>query len=215
MQRSQSIGTSNCVGDGPWWGATRALTRGGHSVAGALAVLLALSGCTILGGEQPSELRTSATAEYGLGHINNDEPVLLVGTTTWCVTQGPVRLTNVEWTEAKDLDITGFAVVNQQAGEDRIGTEAGKLAAAGLSATSVDLTSPCTPPRPGESAMISYVVLEVRSRDVQRVTTGKGLLAHWQDQQGQDGEMLEPLTVIFCPAGSQTCDDTSPLSPPT
>lgn len=182
-----------------------------RSAQTALAAFFLCISSAACDGAPSSVLRTTALAPYGLGHINNANPYLLVGTTAWCVTGGPVRLTTLEWKEGRGLEITAFAVVNQKAGDDRIGTEPGQLASAGLVPSNREVTTSCTPARPGDPAMISYVVLELNSGNLETVTHGRGLVAQWQDSQGRKGMLTEDLSIIFCPSDSQDCDDSKIL----
>lgn len=187
-------------------------TIGQRSAAGragvVLSTLLLASGCSVVGGSS-TELRPVATNPYGLGHVDDGEETLLVGTAPWCVSKGSVRLVGLAWEDGGGVDIADFAVVNQPASADRIGSDRGELSAVGLSGADRVVTTPCTAVPQDGPVMISYLVLALRTTDPTHITYGKRLVARWEDDDGRTGQAVDDLSIVFCPRGSPTCDDDS------
>lgn len=211
-----------------YWAIARGLARGirgtatlsavgkarGGPAGGAvlIAAVMLVAGCGVIGGPS-TQVQLSGTNASGVGHVDDGASTLLVGTSPMCVTGGPARLTNVEWDHGEGVNITGFAVVNQRAGQDRIGTDRGELSTVGLSEEDHEVTSSCSDAPEGEPATISYLVLELTSRDSARVTNGEGLVVHWVDSKDTAGEVTDDFSVIWCPRGTQACDEDSVPSP--
>ena len=175
-------------------------------VSVVLSALLLASGCSVVGGSS-TELRPVATNPYGLGQVDDGEETLLVGTAPWCVSKGPVRLTGLAWEDGGDVDIADFAVVNQPASANRIGSDRGELSAVGLSGADREVTTPCTAEPEDGPEMISYLVLALRTTDPTHITYGKRLVARWKDEDGRTGQAVDDFSIVLCPRGSPTCDD--------
>lgn len=147
-----------------------------------------------------------ATNPYGLGHLNDGTETVLVGTAPWCVSKGSVRLTDLAWENDGGVKIAGFSVVNQRASADRIGSDRGELSALGLSENDREVTTRCADDSSSGPEMVSYVVLALRTPDPGRVTSGRGLVAFWDDGTGGTGEAVDDFSVAFCPQDSAACD---------
>ncbi len=103
-----------------------------------------------------------------------------------------------------DVDIADFAVVNQPASANRIGSDRGELSAVGLSGADREVTTPCTGEPEDGPEMISYLVLALRTTDPTHITYGKRLVARWEDDDGRTGQAVDDFSIVFCPRGSPT-----------
>ena len=170
-----------------------------------VAVAAWASGCSYIGSSSTA-LRSLATSPYGVGQVNAGEQTLLVGTAPWCVNDEPVRLSDLAWEDDGGVAIAGFTVVTQPVAAGRIGSQPGELSSVDLGKSGRQVTTRCSGDA-GESEMVSYLVLALRSLDARRVTYGKGLVASWVDEAGRTGETVDDFTVVLCPQGSPSCDD--------